>query len=290
MGTSARLYSEPREVNSPEDCWFYHTMDLPGFGLVQGEWDLRGGVDDYLGHVNLQGKRVLEIGTASGFLCFEMEKRGANVVAYDLSENQAWDTVPQPGPEQTSEADSRADRMRKLNNSWWLAHRLFESRARMVYGSVYEIPAEIGPVHVSTLGCILLHLRDPLLALQRTAKLTRETVVVTDILWPLQIGKTPAQLAQERLQVNPDASDAASLWFYPNSEPPQPNQRFTWWHISPQLVVRFLALLGFEQTQVTYHTQRFGTPSHQQSIGLFTVVGTRPQPFLAEARVRLPHG
>ena len=51
-----------------EDCYFYHTMDVPGAGLVTGEWDLRNGVDAYLGHESVAGKRVLELGTASGFL------------------------------------------------------------------------------------------------------------------------------------------------------------------------------------------------------------------------------
>jgi len=61
---------------------------------VKGPWDIRGGVDDYLGNVDLKGKRVLEVGTASGFLCYTMEGRGADVVAYDLSDKQSWDVVP----------------------------------------------------------------------------------------------------------------------------------------------------------------------------------------------------
>ncbi|HEY4442105.1 MAG TPA: hypothetical protein VGN14_16725, partial [Candidatus Elarobacter sp.] len=67
-----------------EACYFYHTMELPGVGTVEGEWDLRTGVDAYLGGEELRGKRVLEIGTASGFLCFAMERRGAEVIGYDL--------------------------------------------------------------------------------------------------------------------------------------------------------------------------------------------------------------
>ena len=79
------VYAEPRTVTDLEECYFYHSMEIPGYGLVEGPWDLRGGVDDYLGNVDLNGKRVLEVGTASGFLCFTMEGRGADVVAYDLS-------------------------------------------------------------------------------------------------------------------------------------------------------------------------------------------------------------
>ena len=41
-----------------------------------------------------RGKRVLDVGTSSGFLCFEMERRGAEVVAFDLSDEFDGDAVP----------------------------------------------------------------------------------------------------------------------------------------------------------------------------------------------------
>ncbi|MEO7836543.1 MAG: hypothetical protein ABIS21_02740, partial [Acidimicrobiales bacterium] len=63
------LFAEPRIVESPESCFFYHFMDLPGHGPVGDEgWDLRPGIDNYLAGVELAGRRVLEIGPASGFL------------------------------------------------------------------------------------------------------------------------------------------------------------------------------------------------------------------------------
>ena len=89
----ASVYAEPRTVTDLEECYFYHSMEIPGYGLVEGPWDLRGGVDDYLGGVDLRDKRVLEIGTASGFLCFTMEGRGAEVVASDLSDDHSWDVI-----------------------------------------------------------------------------------------------------------------------------------------------------------------------------------------------------
>jgi protein-L-isoaspartate O-methyltransferase len=88
------IYAEPRFVDDLSECYFYHTMDIPGYGCVRGEWDLRGKEAELLGGVDFRGKRVLEIGTASGFLCFYMERQGAEVVACDVSERQAWDTMP----------------------------------------------------------------------------------------------------------------------------------------------------------------------------------------------------
>ena len=54
------------------------------------------GVDEYLGKVSFAGQRILEIGPASGFLTFEMEKRGAEVVSVELTAKHGWDFVPYP--------------------------------------------------------------------------------------------------------------------------------------------------------------------------------------------------
>src|SRR5712691_8821908 len=171
-------------VTDPADCYFYHTMDIPGYGRVEGEWDLREGVREYLGNVDLRGKRVLEMGTANGFLCFEMERRGAEVVAYDLSENQDWDVVPYARQDGAAFVSARREHIRRLNNAFWFCHRAFGSKSKMVYGDVYSVPQEIGQVDVTTFGSILLHLRDPFLALQKALRLTRTTVIVTDVLEP----------------------------------------------------------------------------------------------------------
>ena len=126
----ASVYAEPRTVTDLEECYFYHSMEIPGYGLVEGPWDLRGGVDDYLGGVDLRDKRVLEVGTASGFLCFTMEGRGADVVAYDLSDKQSWDVVPYAQYDHESFDSERREHLRKLNNSWWLAPTARSSRRR----------------------------------------------------------------------------------------------------------------------------------------------------------------
>jgi hypothetical protein len=71
-------------------------MELPDHGVTNGEWDLRRGVDEYLGNVSFAGQRVLEIGPASGFLTFEMEKRGAEVISVEVTARHGWDFVPYP--------------------------------------------------------------------------------------------------------------------------------------------------------------------------------------------------
>src|SRR5262245_8653577 len=124
----------PRDLDDVAQCQFYHTMEIPGHGVVEGQWDLRGGVEEYLGGVDLAGKRVLEMGSASGFLTFEMEKRGADVVALDLSEEHLWDYVPSARlPDVEALIGHGKAFFRRLNNGWWFAHKRFASKAKALY-------------------------------------------------------------------------------------------------------------------------------------------------------------
>src|SRR3954453_13245425 len=90
-------YAPPQLVTDVKDCHFYHTMDVPGYGLCAGDWDLRAGHRDYLGNLHVRGRGVLEAGTASGCLCFTMERAGAEVVAFDLSPGHDAAVVPDAG-------------------------------------------------------------------------------------------------------------------------------------------------------------------------------------------------
>lgn len=261
-----QLYAQPKVVTDPRDCYFYHTFDLPGQPTVQGEWDLRGGIDRYLGRTDFRGKRVLDVGSASGFLSFSMERRGAEVVSYDLGEDDLWDFVPFAGVDVGRLAADSRPSMARINNGYWYCHRALGSRARKVYGTVYEIPAAIGPVDVAVFGSILLHVRDPFLALQNALQLTRETVIVTDMLprrrfYQMFLG----WLGRPRMRFLPDARGH--------------KHGVTWWELSPAVIREFLRVLGFEETRLSYHRQTYQGRTRL----LFTVVGrrTKPAPVLA---------
>ena len=81
-------YAEPRQVDRVEDCLFYHKIDIPGVGVVGDQWDLRACVDDYLGRIDFRGKRVLDVGTAGGFLTFALNS------AARKSCPSIWPTAP----------------------------------------------------------------------------------------------------------------------------------------------------------------------------------------------------
>ena len=93
-GTAEQLlYTSPWHVPDIASCCWYHSLDLPE-GTVRGQWDLRGRFSHYVGHVPLGGRRVLDIGTASGFLTWEAEKRGAEVVSFDLDHARRQKLLP----------------------------------------------------------------------------------------------------------------------------------------------------------------------------------------------------
>jgi len=247
------IYTEPRSVSDLKECYFYHTMNLPGIGKIEGNWDLRRNLKKYLGGIDFRGRRVLDVGCASGILSFYMEQRGAEVVSFDLDKNGDWDMVPFAKWEQFEHiAAERKSIIDKLNNAYWLAHRLFDSKAKVVYGSVYAIPAAIGPVEIAVYGSILLHLRDPFLALQSGLRLTTHSVIVSEIL-----------RGQRQKTTEP------FLEFLPDARTVEPKD--TWWDIRPEWVIRAIGVLGFEDVKIHYHTQRY----EGRTIGLYTVVGRR---------------
>ena len=64
-----------------------------------------------------------------------------------------------------------------------------------------------------------------------------------------------------------------NMAFLPNYERVQPRE--SWWHFTPAAIKQMLGILGFEDTTVRYHLQRFEGRRNPQ----FTVVGRRTRPL-----------
>jgi SAM-dependent methyltransferase len=290
----ATIWATPREVRSLDACEFYHTMDVPPHGLVHGQWDLRGDVDAYFGQQDLRGKRVLELGPASGFLTFEMEKRGADVVGLELADGRNWDVVPFGSEDLRSRIEAFAVSLERMKNGFWLAHAANASQARIVYGNIYEIPSQIGPVDIALFGSILLHLRDPFGALAAAAPLVREKIIVTEPEWfaapalaeqlaaalpPGPRGLRWARRIAAPLLQNVIKHIAAAvqtalpvMYFLPHTRGTEKNFQ-VWWHFSPQVLEEFLQVLGFPRTTRSSHTQLFlGKP-----VTMWTIVAERSE-------------
>lgn len=265
MTESSNIFAKPRVITSLEECVFYHTIELPEYGTQPGMWDLRPNVRKYLGNVNLRGKKVLELGSANGYLTFHMESQGADVIAFELAPDEVSDIIPYARLDTSKRAGEMQPWLEKIRNAFWLAHRTLNSSSKVVYGNVYDIPDELGMVDVSTFGSILLHLRDPFLALQNALKLTRETVIVTE---PISNWFNFARFLPLRQKFG------GYMIFLPDSklcEPPT-----TWWYLSPTAIRRFISVLGFEESKVIYHFQQHSQTNRKMLY--FTVVGTRTIP------------
>src|SRR5260221_13625282 len=153
----------PRKID-PSEVWFYHAMDLPGIGPVGMDegWDLRGRFDEYIGHVPLAGRTVLDVGTASGFLSFEAEQRGASVTSFDAGSIEDRDDRPQDDQRQYV-----IDELNRMHAGYELAHRAFDSRAKIARGNIYQLSKIVDAHEVVIVGQILVHLKDPLMRCAR---------------------------------------------------------------------------------------------------------------------------
>ncbi|HEX2087042.1 MAG TPA: methyltransferase domain-containing protein [Solirubrobacteraceae bacterium] len=144
---------------------WYHTIDLGERGVTPGLIDLRAVAPRVL-PPDLAGRRALDVGTFDGFWAFELERRGAEVVATDVerAHDAEWP------PHRRDELRAAAERMGvDLDGGFRVAAEALGSRVRRVVCDVRRLDAEAigGSVDVAFCGALLLHLRDPVGALER---------------------------------------------------------------------------------------------------------------------------
>jgi SAM-dependent methyltransferase len=252
-------YAEPKLGVTLLEAEFYHLLDLPGIDQKHWHWDLRGHEASYLGNYDFAGKRVLEFGAASGGLTFWMEKQGAEVVAVDLSPDvsqTSWDLLPMPEDDLSEIYATMSDRTRLLNNGFWYGHEHMGSKAKLVHGTAYRVPHEIGKFDVVTLCAILPHLRDPIGAIENAVSFTDKNIIITELVPQLM---TEAELKRPL------------AYFMPERSRRKPHGGWTWWHISPEIYRRYLDLKGFSVLSVT--TRMYKHESRPEKV--FTLVAER---------------
>jgi tRNA (mo5U34)-methyltransferase len=133
---------------------WYHSIELPDGNVIQGMI----GVDALKGRLaafpipaDLSGKRVLDVGAWTGWCSFEMERRGAQVVAVDCVEFEEFRE----------------------------AHRMIGSQVDYRILDVEELtPESVGLFDYVLFFGVLYHLRNPLLGLERICAITKDTAFV----------------------------------------------------------------------------------------------------------------
>jgi tRNA (mo5U34)-methyltransferase len=151
--------------------FWYHTMDVVPGVTTPGWFDLRQVVNT-MPWPDLRGKRCLDIGTYDGYLAFEMERRGAaEVVAIDVEDHLLWDWPP----------DYRAVDLPRdpgfsgppKGTGFRLVRDLTGSKVDWRPINVYDLSPElIGKFDVVVMGTLLIHLRDPVRALEAIRSVT----------------------------------------------------------------------------------------------------------------------
>jgi SAM-dependent methyltransferase len=206
---------------------WYHTIDLPS-GPTAGAVDLRAVAPKVL-PASLHGARALDVGTFDGFWAFELERRGAaEVVGTDLDR---FDEAHWPRPNRARLAAEAGDR--GPGERFERARAALGSRVRRVVTSVEELDADRigGPVDYAVMGDLLLHLRDPVLGLER----------VHDVLAP---GGRLLTLEQVNLPLTVLRPRRAAGSFQARAT------KMNWWEPNLRALQDWLAVAGFASSRV----------------------------------------
>jgi SAM-dependent methyltransferase len=228
-GSPAAIEAAIREAH--QHPW-YHTIDLPDGSTTRGVFDTRAAARLMHWPAGLAGGRCLDVGTCDGFWAFEMERRGAaHVTAVDIDDPDQVDWWWESRRDPEAGATWRARRSRRFD----IARRALGSRVERVTCSIYDlVPAVHGRFDVVFVGTLLMHLRDPIRALERVREVCAGELVLVE--------GVDARLDMMMPRV-PCARFA-----------PAPDQ---WWRVNRAGLLAMLRVAGFE---VLWASRRFVTP------------------------------
>ena len=160
---------------------WYHTIDLGDGIRTQGVFDHSSIMPKYPLPERLDGLRVLDVATFDGYFAFEMERRGAKeIIALDVPCARSLD-LPRSRRNRMSEEELD----RPFGQGFSLAHERLQSKVQRVDMNVYDLsPERLGKFDVVHLGSLLLHLQNPIKALENLYDVTKDRAVIADCYSP----------------------------------------------------------------------------------------------------------
>lgn len=188
---------------------WYHTIELAPDLVTPGWLDHRPVLERIPLPESLTGQRCLDVGTFNGFWAFELERRGAEeVLAVDVLDPRRWDW---PAASEEAVIAELSKRMAG-GEGFEIARAALGAGVQRHDLSVYELDErELGSFDLVYVGSLLVHLRDPVRALERLRTVCRGTLVVVDgIDLPLSLRAPRSPLARIDGQGRP-------WWWYPNA-------------------------------------------------------------------------
>ncbi len=159
---------------------WYHTIELPHGVVTPGRVDHRPQLAHYHLPDDMTGMRVLDVATFDGFWAFEFERRGAEVVAIDVASTKDTDI-----PTNWLDEYEKADLDKQKGEGFRIASKLLGSAVKKEICSVYDLsPKRLGEFDMTFCSDLLVHLRDPLRAIEAIWTVTKGIAVFADVYDP----------------------------------------------------------------------------------------------------------
>ena len=193
---------------------WYHTLELAPGVLTPGIVDTRGVIGNVPMPSSLEGMRCLDVGTWDGFWAFEMERRGAaSVDAVDVPDPFRWDWPARARLRDSYDGGRESlEATKRRGNGFPIARDALGSAVKRHELTVYEISPEAlgGTFDFVFVGSLLLHLRDPVGALERIRTVTSGEIVLNECI-EFVLSRLLPRTPMARL----DAEDRV-WWWQPN--------------------------------------------------------------------------
>jgi tRNA (mo5U34)-methyltransferase len=188
------------------DVEWYHVIDLPHGVSTPGFVDHRNQLDKYGLPEDMTGMRALDVATYDGFWAREMERRGAEVVAIDI-ESMAEVDLPRNWTDELKKSGFD----RETGAGFKVASELLGSNVKREICSVYDLgPEKLGMFDVAFCSDLLLHLRDPLKAIENVWRVVNQFAIFADVYEP-ELEAVDAPVTEFAM------ADTTAMWWRPNS-------------------------------------------------------------------------
>ncbi len=224
---------------------WYHTIELRDGLVTPGFYDHRSSLSAFQFPTDMGGRSVLDIGSATGFFAFELERRGAEVVSVEVPSLADLDRFPGQTVDQTvrkieamlasdgepSARDLTAEQcyFNLLEGPFQFCHRLLGSKVKRCYATAYGLSPESlgsGGFDLVYMGDILLHTLHPLEALASAGRLCRGTLVLSQFI--------------------PEMNDDRPAMLYVGGDDPEADE-VSWWWPNRACLTEMLKKLGFSK-------------------------------------------
>jgi len=162
--------------------YWHHRIELAPGVFTPGQSNCRALLDRLELPETMQGLRVLDVGTRDGFFAFEMERRGAEVVAVDY--------------------------MEASRTGFAVASEALGSQVQYVHENLLNLREELGQFDVVLFLGILYHLRDPMWGLEVMRSRCRGEIYVETFVCDEEIAnEAPVMRFYPRDSLRGDASN-----------------------------------------------------------------------------------